>query len=84
MDHVHERWDLDARASYNLRPYVGLRTPMVQPLGESRDVRDFFPELARGSEEDGAVVSGKNGQGIHGKVGVQRSSEPGNRKTGAR
>ena len=42
-----ERWDLDARASYNLRPYVGLRTPMVQPLGESRDVRDFFPELAR-------------------------------------
>ncbi|MEO1994392.1 MAG: molybdopterin-dependent oxidoreductase [Planctomycetaceae bacterium] len=42
-----ERWDLDARASYNLRPYVGLRTPMVKPLGESRDVRDFFPELAR-------------------------------------
>jgi len=42
-----ERWDLDARASYNLRPYVGLRTPMVEPLGESRDVRDFFPELAR-------------------------------------
>ncbi|QDT08495.1 molybdopterin-containing oxidoreductase family protein [Planctomycetes bacterium K23_9] len=41
-----ERWDLDARASYNLRPYVGLRTPMVKPLGESRDVRDFFPELA--------------------------------------
>lgn len=42
-----ERWDLDARASYNLRPYVGLRTPMVKPLGESRDVRDFFPELAK-------------------------------------
>jgi anaerobic selenocysteine-containing dehydrogenase len=42
-----ERWDLDARASYNLRPYVGLRTPMVEPLGEARDVRDFFPELAR-------------------------------------
>ena len=42
-----ERWDLDARASYNLRPYVGLRTPMIEPLGESRDVRDFFPELAR-------------------------------------
>ena len=78
-----ERWDLDARASYNLRPYVGLRTPMVQPLGESRDVRDFFPELARRIGGDGAVVS-ENGQGIHGKVGVQRSSEPGNRKTGAR
>lgn len=42
-----ERWDLDARASYNLRPYVGIRTPMVEPLGESRDIRDFFPDLAR-------------------------------------
>jgi len=42
-----ERWDLDARASYNLRPYVGLRTPMVESLGESKDVREFFPELAR-------------------------------------
>ncbi len=42
-----ERWDLDARASYNLRPYVGLRTPMVRPLGEARDIRDFFPNLAR-------------------------------------
>jgi len=42
-----ERWDLDARASYNLRPYVGLRTPMIEPLGEARDVRDFFPELAK-------------------------------------
>ncbi|GIW94849.1 MAG: hypothetical protein KatS3mg110_2890 [Pirellulaceae bacterium] len=42
-----ERWDLDARASYNLRPYVGLRTPMVEPLGEARDIRDFFPDLAR-------------------------------------
>ena len=42
-----ERWDLDARGSYNLKPYVGLRTPMVEPLGESRDVREFFPELAR-------------------------------------
>ena len=42
-----ERWDLDARASYNLKPYVGLRTPMVTPLGEAKDVREFFPELAR-------------------------------------
>ncbi len=42
-----ERWDLDARASYNLRPYVGLRTPMVEPLGEARDVRWIFPELAK-------------------------------------
>ena len=42
-----ERWDLDARAAYNLRPYVALRTPMIEPLGESRDIRDFFPELAK-------------------------------------
>ena len=42
-----ERWDLDARGSYNLRPYVGLRTPMVQPVGESRDVRWIFPEIAK-------------------------------------
>ena len=42
-----ERWDLDARGSYNLRPYVGLRTPMVTPLGEAKDVRDFFPTLAK-------------------------------------
>jgi len=42
-----ERWDLDARGSYNLRPYVGLRTPMIDPLGESKDVREFFPELAK-------------------------------------
>ena len=42
-----ERWDLDARGSYNLRPYVGLRTPMVEPLGESKDVRTFFPDLAK-------------------------------------
>ena len=41
-----ERWDLDARASYNLRPYVGIRTPMIDPLGESKDIRDFFPMLA--------------------------------------
>ena len=42
-----ERWDLEARGSYNLRPYVGLRTPMVEPLGEAKDIREFFPTLAR-------------------------------------
>ena len=42
-----ERWDLDARASYNLRPYVGIRTPMVEPLGEAKDVRWIFPEIAK-------------------------------------
>ena len=42
-----ERWDLDARGSYNLRPYVGVRTPMIKPLGEAKDIREFFPQLAR-------------------------------------
>jgi thiosulfate reductase/polysulfide reductase chain A len=42
-----ERWDLDARGSYNLRPYVGIRQPIVKPLGESRDIREYFPDLAR-------------------------------------
>ena len=42
-----ERWDVDARGAYNLKPYLSLRRPMVKPLGEARDVRDFFPELAR-------------------------------------
>lgn len=42
-----ERWDVDARGAYNLIPYISMRRPMVQPLGEARDVRDFFPELAR-------------------------------------
>jgi anaerobic selenocysteine-containing dehydrogenase len=42
-----ERWDLDARGSYNLRPYVGIRTPMVEPLGEAKDVRWIFPEIAK-------------------------------------
>ena len=42
-----ERWDVDARGAYNLKPYVNMRQPMVTPLGESKDVRDIFPELAR-------------------------------------
>ena len=42
-----ERWDVDARGAYNLKPYISMRRPMVAPLGESRDVRDIFPEIAR-------------------------------------
>ena len=42
-----ERWDVDARGAYNLKPYVSMRRPMIEPLGESRDIRDIFPELAR-------------------------------------
>ena len=42
-----ERWDVDARGAYNLKPYLSIRRPMVAPLGEARDVREIFPELAR-------------------------------------
>ena len=42
-----ERWDVDARGAYNLKPYLSMRRPMVEPLGESRDVRSIFPEIAR-------------------------------------
>lgn len=42
-----ERWDVDARGAYNLKPYLSMRRPMVKPLGEAKDLRDIFPELAR-------------------------------------
>lgn len=42
-----ERWDVDARGAYNLKPYLSMRRPMVDPLGEAKDVREIFPELAR-------------------------------------
>lgn len=42
-----ERWDIDSRPPQGLIDYVGLRQPVVEPLGESKDVREIFPELAR-------------------------------------
>ncbi|OLZ50165.1 molybdopterin-containing oxidoreductase family protein [Amycolatopsis keratiniphila] len=42
-----ERWDIDARPPQGLVDYVGLRQPVVAPRGQSKDVRDIFPELAR-------------------------------------
>ena len=42
-----ERWDVDARGAYNLKPYLAMRRPMVEALGEAKDVREIFPELAR-------------------------------------
>ncbi len=42
-----ERWDIDARPPFGLVDYVGLRQPVVKPLGESKDIREIFPELAR-------------------------------------
>ncbi len=59
-----ERWDVDARGAYNLKPYIGMRRPMMAPLGESRDVRDIFPELAR-----------RVGQGMEQWFPAERSTE---------
>ncbi len=42
-----ERWDIDSRPPAHLIDYVGLRQPLVKPLGESKDIREIFPELAR-------------------------------------
>ncbi len=42
-----ERWDVDARGAYNLKPYLSMRRPMVESLGEAMDVREIFPEIAR-------------------------------------
>ncbi|AQS65965.1 molybdopterin-dependent oxidoreductase [Streptomyces pactum] len=42
-----ERWDIDSRPPQSLVDYVGLRQPVVEPRGESKDIREIFPELAR-------------------------------------
>ena len=42
-----ERYELDARGAYELKPYVGLRMPMTEALGEAKDIREILPELAR-------------------------------------
>lgn len=42
-----ERWDIDSRPPQGLIDYVGLRQPVVAPLGESKDLREILPELAR-------------------------------------
>lgn len=41
-----ERWDVDARGAYNLKPYLSIRQPMVKPLGAVKDIREIFAELA--------------------------------------
>ncbi|GIW79013.1 MAG: formate dehydrogenase [Gemmatales bacterium] len=42
-----ERWDVDARGAYRLKPYISMRRPMIEPLGEAKDIREIFPEIAR-------------------------------------
>jgi len=47
-----EKWDLDARNSYDFREYVGLRQPVVAPPGECRDIRDILIQLAHEIDSD--------------------------------
>ena len=41
-----ERWDVDARGAYNLKPYLSMRRPMIESLGEAKDTREIFAEIA--------------------------------------
>ncbi|HSU79280.1 MAG TPA: molybdopterin-dependent oxidoreductase, partial [Candidatus Angelobacter sp.] len=47
-----EKWDLDARNSYDFREYVGLRQPVVPPPGECRDIRDILIKLAHSIDDE--------------------------------
>ncbi|MEK6589854.1 MAG: molybdopterin-dependent oxidoreductase [Nitrospinota bacterium] len=42
-----EKYDNDQREAYDYIPFVGLRQPVVKPLGESRDVREILRELSQ-------------------------------------
>lgn len=42
-----ERWDAHSTNCYGLRPYTGLRQPLVEPLGEARSIQIILRDLAR-------------------------------------
>ena len=42
-----ERWDAHGTNNYGLRPYVGLRQPLSEPLGEARPAQIIWRDLAR-------------------------------------
>ncbi len=42
-----ERWDAHSTNSYSLRPYTGIRQPLVEPLGEARPAQVIWRDLAR-------------------------------------
>ncbi len=42
-----ERWDAHSTNSYGLRPYTGIRQPLVEPLGEARPIQIILRDLAR-------------------------------------
>ncbi len=42
-----ERWDAHSTNSYGLRPYTGIRQPLVPPMGAARSVQVILRDLAR-------------------------------------
>ncbi len=42
-----ERWDAHSHNSYGLRPYTGIRQPLVEPRGEARPAQWIWQQLAR-------------------------------------
>ena len=42
-----ERWDAHSTNSYGLRPYTGIRQPLVAPLGEARPAQWIWQQLAK-------------------------------------
>lgn len=42
-----ERWDAHSTNNYGLRPYTGIRQPLVEPMGEARPVQIILRDLAR-------------------------------------
>ncbi|MCX2980656.1 hypothetical protein EYC98_07170 [Halieaceae bacterium IMCC14734] len=42
-----ERWDAHSNNNYGLRPYTGIRQPLVEPLGEARPAQIIWRDLAR-------------------------------------
>ncbi len=50
-----ERWDAHGTNSYGLVPYVGLRQPLVKPLGEAREIQLVLRDLARRIGDDMAA-----------------------------
>ena len=42
-----ERWDAHSTNSYGLRPYTGIRQPLVEPRGDARSAQWIWQQLAR-------------------------------------
>lgn len=58
-----ERWDWEDMVSYDMIPEYYIRQPLVPPLGEARDLKDVFCEIARRlGDEVAAALPFKNAE----------------------